>query len=410
MARPSLTIFLVLGLVVWLFWDLTLGAAPPGSASLAPRPHAAPYSSLSSQLRTHGVNRFGDRVMVIARYKEDSSWVDTYFNDFPHVVITPGLPGAGHTTPRNKGNEVGPFLHYILENYDRLPAHIAFIHGHRVSHHTYQLDIVPVMKAVRWGAMPYLPLNVHMYQRVDSEKPEFNDMRRVWPHLFSDLAPTMPKVFLSWCCAQFVVTRAAVRARPKAFYQNLYDWVTDAHPVLGNASSYISSRVLEQTWHMIFGMPAEAEMLPACDVFHCDILDVVTEQVETWEGTPFDRIPCKVYDAKHVSNWRTRISPTHAPGKIVAQAATEEQLAAAERETQAREEAEERAIAEDRARRESGELRTAMKLENTEVDKYHTGFGRPQDPPFETLSEEECARRRQRGERDACAPPPKPAA
>ena len=407
MARTStLTFALVLGLVFWLSYEL-LFPSPLPSARGGGGARGPGGSSLSAQLRTHGVNRVGDRVMVVARYKEDSSWVDTYFNDFPHVVITPGLPGAAHTTPKNKGNEVGPFLHYILENYDRLPAHMAFIHGHRVSHHTYQLDIVPVMKAVRWGAMPYLPLNVHMYQRVDSERPEFNEMRRVWPVLFSELAPTMPKVFLSWCCAQFVVTRAAVRARPRAFYQNLYDWVNEAHPLLGNVTSYISSRVLEQTWHMIFGMPAEAEMIPACDVFHCDVLDVVTEQVETWEGTPFDRIPCKVYDIKHISDWRTRISPTHAPGKMMAQAASAEELKTAERETKDREEAAERAIEEDTARRASGELRAAMKLENTEVDKYQTGFGRPEDPPFATLSEEECARRRQRGERDACAPPPK---
>ena len=400
-SRSTMTLALVLGIVCWLTYELFLLPPPPGSLPpLPPGARSAASAALSAQLRTHGVNRFGDRVMVIARYKEDSSWVDTYFQDLPHVVITPGLPGATYTTPKNKGNEAGPFLHYIIENYDRLPAHIAFIHGHRVSHHTYQLDIVPVMKAVRWGAMPYLPLNVHMYQRVDSEKPEYNDMKRVWPYLFTDLAPVMPKTFLSWCCAQFVVTRAAVRARPKAFYQNIYDWITDAHPQLGNVTSYISSRVLEQTWHMIFGMPAEADMLPACEIFHCDVLDVVTQQVETWEGTPFDRIPCKVYEVKHVSNWRTRISPTHVPDKVLARPAKPEELPAAEAETKAREEGEEAERAADGARRLSGELREAMKLENTEMGKYQTGFGRPQAPPFATLSEEERARRRQRGERD----------
>ena len=156
-------------------------------------------------------------------------------------------------------------------------------------------------KAVRWGAMPYLPLNVHMYQKVDSEKPEYADLARVWPKLFSAIAPKVPEVLLSWCCAQFVVTRAAVRARPRAFYEAIYEWLNNRDLVLGNVTSFISSRVLEQTWHMIFGMPPAADILPVCDVFHCDILDVVTEQVETWEGTPFDRIPCKVYDAKHVT-------------------------------------------------------------------------------------------------------------
>ena len=371
-------------------------APPPQRSTAAQRAAAA------AAVRTHGIARAGDKVMVIARYKEDSSWVDTYFMDFPHVVITPGLPGATYTTPLNKGNEAGPFLHYIIENYDRLPAHMAFIHGHRVSHHTYQLDIVPVMKAVRWGAMPYLPLNVHMFQKVDAEKPEYADLARVWPVLFKDIAPKVPAELLSWCCAQFAVTRAAVRARPRAFYEAIYEWINNRDPVLGNVTSFISSRVLEQTWHMIFGMPPMADILPVCDVFHCDVLDVVTAQVEQWEGTPFDRIPCKVYDIKHVQDWKTRISPTQPPPppagehKVLARAPTEGEQRAMVAETQAREEAAEVARDEDRGRRLSGELREALKLENTEIAKYHTGFGRPQEPPLATDSEEEIVRKHRR--------------
>jgi len=409
--RRALTLALLLAVIMTMASDLYFpfsfnrggegGAAAPKQSAAT---RAANAALRAEQVKTHGVNLKGDKVMVIARYKEDSSWVDTYFMDFPHVVITPGLPGATYTTPKNKGNEVGPFLWYILDNYDRLPAHMAFIHGHRVSHHTYNLDIVPAMKAVRWGAMPYLPLNVHMFQRVDSEKPEYEDIRRVWPRLFKDIAPEMPKEILSWCCAQFVVTRAAVRARPKAFYQAIYDWVTDADPVLGNATSFISSRVLEQTWHMIFGMPAAADILPVCDVYHCDILDTVTEQVEKWEGTPFDRIPCKVYDIKHIQDWRTRLSPTQRPEaeahpKVLARAPSEEEAARMLMETQARAEAAEAFLEEDRGRRESGELREALKLENTEVAKYHTGFGRPEEPALAVDSEEEKARKVKRGAR-----------
>jgi hypothetical protein len=300
--------------------------------------------------------------------------------DFPHVVITPGLPGASYTTPKNKGNEAGPFLAYIIENYERLPAHMAFIHGHRVSHHTYQLDIVPVMKAVRWGSAPYIPLNVHMYQRVDDEKPEFRDMAKVWPLLFTDIAPRMPREFLSWCCAQFVVTRAAVRARPLAFYQKIYDWVTDS-----NTTSYISSRVMEQTWHMIFGLPPKADMVSACDVFDCDVLDSVTATVETWEGTPFDRIPCKVYETHHIDNPRRRATPTHAPRARVFVRPPPAELAEAERQTQAFEEGLERKREKDAGMRASGELRALIKEENpAELGKVQFGYGRPEPPRIKT--------------------------
>jgi hypothetical protein len=338
--------------------------------------------ALAAQIRTHGINRDGARVIVVARYKEDSSWVDTYFMDVPHVVITPGLPGATYTTAKNKGNEAGPFLTYIIENYDRLPAHMAFVHGHRVSHHTYQLDIVPALKAVRWGSRPYIPLNVHMYQRVNADKPEYEDMAKVWGRLFTDLAPTIPKEFLSWCCAQFVVTRAAVRARPKAFYVNLLDWVTNEGPWRAekNVTSYISSRVLEQTWHMIFGMPALSDLIPPCDLFDCDVLDTVTAQVEQWEGTPFDRIPCKLYELKHIENRRRRVTPTFEPKAVLARAATDAEAPLIERETRAREEALEAVKDSDAGDRARGDLRLDIKDENTDVAKLQFGFGRPDDP------------------------------
>lgn len=386
--RRSLTIGLLLGIVAWITWDFSL-SSKHRSASLR--------ALLAASLRTHGVNRVGDRVIIVARYKEDSSWVDTYFMDTPHVVITPGLPGATYTTPFNKGHEVGPFLHYIIENYDRLPAHMAFVHGHRVSHHTYQLDIVGVLKAVRWGSAKYIPLNVHMYQRCDAEKPEFKDIENVWPLLFKELAPKMPSHFLSWCCAQFVVTRAAVRARPKAFYENVYAWVTNtgafakAEPV----TSFISSRVLEQTWHMIFGMPAQSDMIPPCDVFDCDVLDVVTAQIETWEGTPFDRIPNKVYEVKHNENVRARASPRPGARGLVALAATQEELKAADKERQAWEEGLERRKDADMARRASGELRETMKEENKDVFKLHFGYGQIDDPGHACVR----ARARQRAPR-----------
>ena len=170
--RRALTLALLLAFIALLGGDMFFPASLPNSyapgVKFSSPNYFASKALRAEQIKTHGINLKGDKVMVIARYKEDSSWVDTYFMDFPHVVITPGLPGATYTTPKNKGNEAGPFLWYILDNYDRLPAHMAFIHGHRVSHHTFNLDIVPVMKAVKWGAMPYLPLNVHMFQKVDS--------------------------------------------------------------------------------------------------------------------------------------------------------------------------------------------------------------------------------------------------
>ena len=39
--------------------------------------------------------------------------------------------GAQHRTLANKGNEAMAYLQFILDYWERLPASIAFIHGHR---------------------------------------------------------------------------------------------------------------------------------------------------------------------------------------------------------------------------------------------------------------------------------------
>ena len=66
---------------------------------------------------------------------QDTSWLDVYLSDIPHVVYHNADPrdtqGAQHRTLANKGNEAMGYLQFIVDYYDRLPASIAFIHGHR---------------------------------------------------------------------------------------------------------------------------------------------------------------------------------------------------------------------------------------------------------------------------------------
>jgi len=314
--RRSLTNVVLVSIIIWMYlegWsrgrsDASLppdglprppvlaavrGVTARGGAAVGATPGSVVGPVVGSVgLKTHGVPENSGRVIIVARYAEDTSWVDSYFGDVPHIVITPGLSSGVYTTPRNRGHETGPFLQYILANYDALPAHMAFVHGARISHHTFELDLVPVLKAIKWGAAPYLPLNVHMFHKVkagNAEQPEFADIARAWPKLFTSLAPEMPREFDNWCCAQFAVTREAVLARPRAFYEALNEWATNSE-----VESFISSRVLEQTWHMIFGLPAQAALMPPCEVFDCDILDEWRAKLDFEEGPAMGRVPrCK---------------------------------------------------------------------------------------------------------------------
>lgn len=68
---------------------------------------------------------------------QDTSWLDTYLSDIPHVVYQVDDPqntvGAQHATLVNKGNEAMGYLQFIIDYYDRLPDSIVFVHGHRCS-------------------------------------------------------------------------------------------------------------------------------------------------------------------------------------------------------------------------------------------------------------------------------------
>ena len=75
--------------------------------------------------------RLPKKMIMVARHKEDTSWLDVYLTDIPHIVYQVADTSAKYTTVTNKGNEATPYLQYIIDNYDNLPETIVFSHGHR---------------------------------------------------------------------------------------------------------------------------------------------------------------------------------------------------------------------------------------------------------------------------------------
>ena len=50
------------------------------------------------------------------------------------------------------------------------------------------------------------------------------------------------------CCAQFALTRQKIRERPLSDYQRYRNWITET-----GLEDNVSGRVLEYSWHVIFG-------------------------------------------------------------------------------------------------------------------------------------------------------------
>jgi hypothetical protein len=79
------------------------------------------------------------------------------------------------------------------------------------------------------------------------------DSRQIWQAYrdnFVSLFPErpIPDVIAQPCCAQFAVSREQIRQLPKHRYTQYRDWLMETE-----LEDYVSGRILEFGWHMIFG-------------------------------------------------------------------------------------------------------------------------------------------------------------
>eukprot|EP01027_Heterolobosea_sp_BB2_P025900 GEZU01039767.1.p1 GENE.GEZU01039767.1~~GEZU01039767.1.p1 ORF type:complete len:386 (+),score=99.50 GEZU01039767.1:43-1158(+) len=202
-----------------------------------------------------------DKMIVISQWNEDISWIDIYLGDYPHVVYTKNKPGGVHNMEGNKGQEAQAYLKFVLDYYDNLPANVLFLHAHRSAWHTKMENIDPVIRNLRWGAYGYLSVNYKEWHRIDDkhDATDYNFIKQHWAELFEDQLGPFPPYFELNCCAQFAVTRERIRARPKAFYQRLYNWLMNT-----TMENYWNSRVFEHTWPMIFGESHQGRRCDEC--------------------------------------------------------------------------------------------------------------------------------------------------
>ena len=90
------------------------------------------------------------KLVVVARYREDTSWLDVSSGDTPHVVYTAGDPLSGRSPPENRGNEAASYLSAIIDLYDDLPDSVLFLHGHRRGWHDKLAPSDWVVRYLQW--------------------------------------------------------------------------------------------------------------------------------------------------------------------------------------------------------------------------------------------------------------------
>lgn len=166
--------------------------------------------------------------VVVARYREDLSWLKRLPTDFRPVVYDKGgdSPIAAESLP-NRGREAQTYLHHIVTRYEHLPEWTVFCQGFPFDHE------------------PSFRKHLQTFLHAKGELPEF-----IWTGLFVDFDyGDGSRVFTTWSGnpdghplamdefwlelfgthppgryefmpgAQFIVHRHRILSRPRTFYE-----------------------------------------------------------------------------------------------------------------------------------------------------------------------------------------------
>ena len=214
----------------------------------------------------------GNVLLVVSHWNADVR----YLRQQPYCYVVYEKQGNGQEhvidfTVANKANEASTYLHFITTFFDALPETTLFLQDGRSSAHNP--DVVDILRHLRLDAAivtsGYLPLNsVHVpflspsaFCHVQHLMAEVPSMRRYLP---SDALPRHQMDVAYTCCAQFLVTRDAVLARPRQLYAELYRYALGSSDYGHRGDSFARGECLEILWHVLFGRPrVDAPVPPA---------------------------------------------------------------------------------------------------------------------------------------------------
>jgi len=192
-------------------------------------------------------------VIVTSHWKEDLSWLKK--SKYPVILIDhegSEPPAIEPTTIiPNRGNESSSYIRYIIDNWDKLPDYVAFIHGHETSHHQkhkeHMLTLIDRARRSGFVTLNGMWLGEPSPSCVKSDY--YLQIAKYW-YLFVPYMKKYPNTGLfTDACGQFIVSRDEIRKYPLKAWQTWYDALVhpDTHQELGF--------VFEYTWHYIFGQP-----------------------------------------------------------------------------------------------------------------------------------------------------------
>jgi len=230
-------------------------------------------------------------MVVASMKKENTTWLQSAVPEWKKNIYVVDDPRAQLTVPVNKGREAMVFLTYIIDRYDTLPGNIIFHHAERFQWHNDNpdYDALPLLESFRLSHLKsegYVNLRcvwvlgcpVEIKPAKDESPPREHEpvtAKHVYKPAFEELFPgqPMPDEIGVSCCSQFAVRREVIWRRPKEEYERYRDWLVSSP--LGDD---LSGRVLEYSWHIIFGK--EAVHCPDAGTCYCKLYGLCDMECE----------------------------------------------------------------------------------------------------------------------------------
>ncbi|QIW99644.1 hypothetical protein AMS68_005162 [Peltaster fructicola] len=223
-----------------------------------------------------------EATLVVASMKvENTSWLDDYRPEWDKKIYVTDDQNASLNVPMNKGREAMVYLTYIIDHYDELAPVTIFHHAARYQWHNddplydgrRMLDRLQINHILSRGYANLrcvwtlgCPAEIHP---IDEQVAIHSDEDRTgtyYSEAFAELFPGMPMpeaVGVS-CCAQFAASRDKIRQRPLLDYIRFRDWL-----ISSDLQDHVSGRILEYSWHIIFG--EKAVFCPDAKTCYCQV-------------------------------------------------------------------------------------------------------------------------------------------
>lgn len=211
-------------------------------------------------------------VIVASTKNENTSWVTEQLPDVDPYVYVVDDSSANLTVPRNFGNELMPYLTFIIDHYDKLPEIMIFVHAHERTHHNSAIfdhstaALVKALNADRVIREGYMNLNCGIWETgkctaqirpLEEEPTEFH--KQAFQELFPEYS--VPQILGGACCSQFAVSRERVLQIPLAKWHHYREWLMSKDE--GNPGY-----VWEYLWQFI--LKGEQVYCPASHDCYCD--------------------------------------------------------------------------------------------------------------------------------------------